>query len=200
MTRQFTRSSALLGLGVVLLVAPALFPIQPVLYHDTGPRTLDNRTQLQEQGYEIITYENLSDRGQELYVQTLRNGGEYTVPLGEGAADFAYPTAGDLGNVSDYRERNALRSVVIERSANTDLPPPDEPVEAAEHRKERAEERGTEDNMSVEEHRQMIARYDVMTTRTDHPPLTTPTPLARLLSTVLGVLALATGGYLRSLP
>lgn len=200
MTRSTTLSSALVVLGVVLLVGPALFPIQPVLYHDTRQGTLDNRTQLEQQGYEIVAYENLSDRGRELYVGALNSGGEYSVPVDAGASDFAYPTAGELSNVTDYREQNALRSIVIERPVDADLPPPDEPVHAAEYRGGRDEERGTDDGPSVEERRRQIARYDLMTTKTDQPPLTATPSLLRLLSAVVGILALGTGGYLRSKP
>lgn len=145
MTRTPSLSIVLVSLGVVLLVALVLFPIQPVLYHATRRGTLDNRTVIEERGYEIIAYANLSDRGQELYVQTLEHDGRYRVPLGADAQDFAYPTDGELGDARDYEERNALEHVVIERPPDANLPPPDERLEAAEHVRERAIERGDED-------------------------------------------------------
>lgn len=200
MTRTPTLSTALLVLGVILLVTPALFPIQPVLYHDTHRGTIDNRTVIEERGFEIVAYENLSDRGQELYVLTLENDGRYSVPLGEGAQDFAYPTEGELGEFRDYDERRALEHVVIERPPDADLPPPDEQLEGAEHIRERAIERGSEDPPTLKEARRQIARFDLMRTRTDNPPLDEPKSLARLVSALLGVVAVATGGYLRSRP
>lgn len=215
-----TLTRALVLLGVVLLVAPALLPIQPVLYHDTGHGTVDDRAELEAQGYEVVAYENLSARGQELYVTTLRAGGEYYVPLGAGADEFPYPSPSELREVRDYRQRTALGRIVIERPTHGDLPPADEPVHAAEHLDERGDdrdrkrgtpgdgeratpgdrERGTADGRSVEERRQQIARYDVVETRTDLPPLEAPASLLRLLSVVGGVLALGIGGYLGSQP
>lgn len=200
MIRTPTRSTALVVCGIALLVAPALFPIQPVLSHDTRRGTVDDRTELEQQGFEIVAYENLSERGQDLYVRTLTNGGEYRVPQGEGAPDFTYHAPGDLDTAESYRERRARRGIIIERPAEADLPPADEPVRAAEDRDEAAEERGTADEPSVEERRRQIARYDLMTTRTARPPLTARSSLVRLLSVVLGVIALGVGGYLRAQP
>jgi hypothetical protein len=200
MSRISTLSTVLLVIGVVLLVAPALFPIQPVLYHDTRRGTIDNRTVLEERGFEIVAYENLSERGQELYVRTLEHDGRYSVPLGEGAPDYAYPTDGELGELRDYDDRQALEHVVIKRPPDADLPPPDEQVEAAEHVRERAIERGDEDPPTLEEARRQIARFDLMRTRTDNPPLDEPKSLARLVSVLVGVLAVASGGYLQSRP
>lgn len=212
---------ALVLLGAVLLVAPALVPIQPVLYHDTRHGTVDDRAELEAQGYEVVAYENLSARGQELYVATLRAGGEYYVPLGAGADEFPYPSPSELRDVRDYRQRSTLGRIVIERPTDGDLPPADEPLRAAERPGkpggdrdrerdgtpgdgERAtpadRERGTEDDRSVEERRQQIARYDVVETRTDLPPLEAPASLLRLLSVVGGVLALGIGGYLGAQP
>lgn len=205
MSRHATLSTALLVVGIALLVSPALVPIEPVLYHDTGRWTDDNRTEIEEQGYRIVAYENLSERGKELYLRTLEAGGEYAVPRGEGAPDFAYPTPGELGDVEDWEDRNALRVVVVERPADADLPPTDERLEIAEHRREEAIRRATETGgtptvRSVEEMRRQIGRYDMMTTRTDRPPLSAPRSLARLGAVAAGALALGTGGYLRSQP
>ena len=199
MTRNTTISNVLLVVGLALLIAPALFPIQPILVHDTRPGTIDNASQIREQGYRIIAYENLSDRGQQLYVQTLGHGGEYSVPLGEGAPEFNYPTPSELGSVSDYRNRTALQGVAIERSAKSDLPPADEPLQAAES-VQRRYERNNQTAPSQKEIRRQIGRYDLMTTRTASPPLEEPTSLARVVVAALGVLALGIGGYLRSKP
>lgn len=206
MTHRNTLTAALVVAGIALLIVPALFPLQPMLYHDTSQGTLDDRTELEEQGYEVIAYENLSERGQALYVRTLKEGGRYGVSLEEGATDFAYPTPGELGDVENYRDRNALESIVIERPPEADLPAADEPLHAADHYRERQERRErteggeTEDGPSEAERRQQIERYDLMTTRTDQPPLTAPPSILRLLSAVVGVLAIGTGGYLRSKP
>lgn len=200
MIRYTTLANALLVAGVALLVAPVLFPIQPMLYHDTHQGTVGNESRIEEEGYEIVAYENLSERGQQLYVRTLRAGGEYRVPVDEGAPDFAYPSPGELADIRDYRERRTLQGIVVERPPNADLPPPDEPVEAAERDNRHAEKRGTESEQSIDARRQQIARYDVLTTRTDRPPLTASSSLLRLLSTAAGIVVLGTGGYLRSTP
>lgn len=199
MIRRDTLAAALAVLGIALLVAPALFPLQPVLYHDTDPSTTENASQLREQGYEIVHYDDLSPRGQELYVRTLREGGRYFVPKGQGANDFAYPPLRELDDHEDYREERLRRTVIIERPPNaTDLPPADERFFAAERFAEDEERRGSD--RSEAEIRRRIARYDMMTTRTDSPPQTAPTALVRLLSAVLGVLAVGAGGYLRAKP
>lgn len=228
MTRNTVALAALLVLGVGLLVVPALVPIQPIRYHDSRAGTFANESELRTEGYEIVAYENLSDRGQELYVRTLRNGGRYTVALGKGAPDFAYPTDEELGDIEDYRERRTRESIVIERPADdAGLPPPDEQVEEAmdryedereRHREEEEDEK--EDKMtpagetarqrdgegdarstpSREEIRRQVARYDLFRTRTDHPPLMGATAISRLLSVAGGVVALAAGGYLGSKP
>ncbi|MBX0293594.1 hypothetical protein [Haloarcula nitratireducens] len=208
MTRRDTLGSALLVLGVVALLGPALFPVQPVLYHDTGYGSPENESQLREQGYRIVAYENLSERGRHLYVETLRSGGEHTVPVGEGAPAFSYPDSERLGEIEDYAERRRLTTVVIERPPEADLPPADEPLGAAEHslRRERREanEEGerveTPGEAAVEERQRAIARYDLVTTRTDEPPLTATPQLLRIAPALLGILAIGTGGYLRSSP
>lgn len=211
-----TTANGLLVLGITLLVAPTLFPLQPVLYHDTRPGTSSTRAELEERGYDVVAFENLSERGQTLYLRTLRAGGEYRVPVGTGAPDFAYPTPGELDEPEGYRRRSDRHSIVIERPNDSDLPPADEPLVFAEHRREPPGERddrsggepadrqtrdpGTETGPTVEERRRQIVRYDVMATRTDGPPLTARSSLLRLVSAVVGVLCLATGGYSRSTP
>ena len=199
MARKSTLSTALLVAGIVLLIAPALVPIQPTLVHDTTRGTIGNASEIRADGYEIIAYENLSQRGQQLYTQTLRSGGTYSVPVGEGAPDFRYPTPGELGETENYRERNALQGVVIERPSESDLPPPDEDVNAVEPMLEHRQ-RANESEISEAELRRQIGRYDLMMTRTARPPLQQPASLAHLAVAVLGVLAIGTGGYLRSKP
>ena len=199
MTHKSILSTVLLVAGLVLLIAPTLVPIQPTLVHDTTRGTIGNASEISADGYEIVAYENLSDRGQELYVQTLRSGGTYSVPVGEGAPEFRYPTAGELGETESYQERNALQAVVIERPVASDLPPPDEDVAMAEQILEH-NQRANESGVSEAELRRQIGRYDLMTTRTARPPLQEPASLAHLGIAVLGVLAIGTGGYFRSKP
>jgi len=210
---SITRSGAVLALGTVLLLVPALLPVQPVLFHDTSAGTFADRAELEREGLEIVASENLSDRGQELYVLALRNDG-YAVPVGAGASDFEYPTDAELQNVTDPRERLTLGRIVIERPPDADLPPADEPTEAAERERERRERRQQErqeqggqqtptpgtPTPSIEERRQQIARYDVMSTRTTLPAITETSSLARLFSILGGVILIGTGGYLRSKP
>lgn len=200
MTRNTTFAGALVVLGIALLVTPVLFPLQPVLHHDTGRSVVGNETQIEQKGLEIITYENLSERGQELYVQTLRSDGTYSVPMGQGASDFRYPTNAELGEVQNYTGRNRLQNIVIERSPSADLPPADEPVMRAEYMIEGDEEGETASNRSEAEIRRQIARYDAMSTKTTKPSLTASSSLLRLLTAVIGVLAIGTGGYLRTKP
>lgn len=202
-----SRSQLLVGIGLVLLLAPTFVPIEPVLYHQTHRGTVDNATVIEQEGLRIVEYETLSPRAQQLYVAALENDGSYHVPLGQGAQEYRYPSPGDLGDVTDYQERNRRTLIVIERPNDSDLPPPDEPLEIAQHRHERQEERVEEDPnftesqvRSVEEWRDQIGRYDVMHTRQGTPPLSTPKTMARLASAILGVLAIGIGGYRAALP
>lgn len=196
-------SRVLLGVGIVALVVPALIPVQPLLYHDTEPGAPVNRTQLEAEGVTVIPYENLSERGKELYEQALRTRGAYGVPRGEGAPDFDYPEGRDPADQdSDRPGRPRFEGVAIERPNDTTLPEADEPVEYADRPREPPE---TEQNESRAEQRrqqrrEQIARYDLMTTRTGPPPITNSANLVRLLSVLVGVIAVGTGGYLESRP
>lgn len=198
MIQRNSLPGVLVLLGIALLVTPALFPVQPVLSHDTRLGTMHSEAQLEEQGYEVIAYENLSERGQELYVRTLEHDGRYSVPVTEGAPDFRYPTRGEL--YSSNRGGPARHGVVIKRPADADLPPADEPVGAPERGPERTEERETEEGPSAEERRQRVAQYDLMRTLTETPPLTATPNLVRLLAAIAGVIAIGTGGYHWSKP
>lgn len=200
-------SLALVAVGLVLLVSPAFAPLDPVLEHDTRRSTWENGTVIEDDSYRVVAYENLSERGKELYVATLRNGGEYTVPVGEGAPEFAYPTDADLAAAESYPDRLEMSFVVVERPPDADLPPADERVSRAEDIKRRMEEREEETgeappgaDMSVEEIRAQIARYDVMETRTTMPAPNSKPALLRLLPALLGVVAVGTGGYLSTKP
>jgi hypothetical protein len=184
---------ALVALSIALFTTPALAPVQPALYHDTGWGTTANGTQLQERGVPVVAYENLSDRGQELYVKSLKDGGEYRVPLGDGAPDFRYATPGELGNAPNHTARQALESIAIERPEDdSHLPPADEP-------RREIQEYEDPEAPSVEEQRQRqqaALRYDLMETRTKKPPLGELPQLLRLFAVLGAVLALGVGGYL----
>jgi hypothetical protein len=212
MTPRLTRSHALLAVGLLLLVTPAFAPLQPVLEHDTRRGSFEDGTRLEEEGYRIVAYEDLSERGKELYVKTLRNGGTYRVALGDGASDFRYPTQAEVDDREGYEARVELSHVVVERPANASLPPADEDVEHGvdvvqereKDRKERAEN-GTSDGAipttrSEAEIRRQVARYDVMQTRTTKPGLTGEAALLRFGAAALGIVLTGTGGYLSSKP
>lgn len=190
--------TALLVVGVAALLLPAMFPVQQVLYHETRAGTTANGSQLEAQGYTVIAYENLSERGQEIYVAALRTGGEYTVPIGDGAAEFPYQRPDNYSEIRDYQRQRALTSVVIERPADADLPPPDEPVDVVEYEAE--EQAGSVNQTEMEQRQRQTARYDLMTVRRGTPPLTDASNLLRLGAALFGVVAIGVGGYLRASP
>jgi len=217
---RITLAHALVAVGVVLLVVPALAPVQQYRVHDTRAGATADRADLEESGIEVIAYENLSDRGQELYRKTLENGGRYTVPVGQGAPDFEYGTErGDGGGPAGPSVRRS-GTIAIERPPDADLPPADEPVEAVERAREReraearerAQERdgdrrtatgngtATPTTPDYDEMRETITRYDMMQTTTDSPPLPDTSNLFRLFPALAGILALGVGGYRASLP
>lgn len=211
-----TATTALLVVGVVALLVPALFPVQQVLFHETGPGTTANESELEAQGYTVIEYENLSERGQEIYLAALRSPNRaYTVPAGQGASEFPYNGADDLGETNRseaYEERRRLTSIVIERPDDADLPPPDEPVDRIRSEPERREEAAASggetatpvDTASrqrqLEQQRQVAARYDLLTVRQGTPPATHGGTLLRLASVLFGAVSIGVGGYLRSRP
>ncbi len=188
MNRRNQFGTALIVLAVVLFTLPALFPIQAVLTHDTNPGTFSSKEQLQEEGIEIVAYENLTERGQELYAQTLEAGGEYRIPVEEGATDFEYLTGKERMQAYE-NSPNRPGSIVIERPENSDLPEADEPFNQEPRNTGRAED---------EQRRQQVQRYDMMETATGPPPLGAISQLLRLAAALLAVLALGVGGYLLS--
>jgi len=187
MTRH-TIGTALVVLGALLLVVPALFPVQPILIHDTTLRTFDGPQELEQDGYSIVSYENLSERGQELYIRTLEAGGQYQVELGEGAPEYEYLTSNERTEaVSENRTRQP-GLVVIERPENVDLPPADEPFGRAAPEEE------------DDERRQQVQRYVLMGTATEPPGLGSVPQLLRLGAALSAILSLGVGGYLRARP
>jgi|GEM_PF-955576 hypothetical protein len=211
-----TATAVLLVVGVVALLAPALFPVQQVLYHDTGVGTTMNGTELEARGYTVVEYENLSERGQDIYVATLRSPDRsYTVPADQGAPEFPYDGADDMDEANDregYEERQRRTSIVIERPEDADLPPPHEPVDrirAEPPEPEQAAASGGETATSasesarqqrLEQRRAAVGRYDLVTVRQGTPPVTDSGTLLRLGSVLLGTVGIGLGGYLRSRP
>ena len=202
-----TAATVLLVVGVAALLVPALFPAQQMLYHDTGAGTMANGSELEAEGYTVIEYENLSERGQEIYVAALRSPQrEYTVPVGQGAPEFPYSASAEIGAVTsseEFEERQRRTSIVIERPDDADLPPPAEPVGRIDVEREEAAE-ATPSNQSrrqrLEQQRQTTATYDLVTVRQGTPPATHSGTLLRLGSVLFGAVAIGTGGYLRSRP
>ena len=188
MNRRNTLGTALIVLAIVLFVIPAFFPVQAVLVHNTEDSQPGEPELIREDGYEVVAYENLSDRGQDLYVQTLKNGGEYSVSEGEGAPDFAYPTDAErraaARNGSDDRPG---KIVIVRPEDDADLPPADERSFGPRREDETEEER-----------RARHLRYDAMDTRTEQPSLGALPQLIRLLAGLLAVVSLGVGGYLLS--
>lgn len=188
MNRRNKLGTALVVLAVILFTVPAFFPVQAILTHDTGPVTFDSREQIEEAGTEIVAYENMSERGQELYVETLEAGGKYSVSPGQGASDFEYPTSGERAQAMEENPDQRPGVIVIERPDDTDLPPADEPFD-------RSRGGGGE---GEEQHRQQVQRYDMMETSTGPPSLGSVSQLLRLAAALLAVISLGVGGYLLS--
>ena len=191
MSRRDLLATASIMVGLLLILAPAFFPIHPVLYHDTTRSVSGNETVLEQHGFEVVAYENLSDRGKELYVGALENDGEYIVPLGTGASEYPYPTPGMLAEAENVTAYTQLEAVAIERPADSNLPPADERAYIMDD--------GGED-AADEQRRQLTLRYDAMTTRTDRPPQTAIASILRLLAVCIGIITVGVGGYRRIRP
>lgn len=181
MDRHTTLGVALLAIAVACFTIPPLVPVQTVLIHDTTPITFDTPDELESQEYEIYAYENLSDRGQELYVATLENGGEYHVSPGDGAQDFEYLSPAERAEASRENRRRP-GYFVIERPEDVDLPPADEPDHGPRN----------------PERREQTQRYDMMSATAGPPPLDATPQLLRLAAVLLGILSAGVGGYLVS--
>jgi hypothetical protein len=194
--RRNQLGAALVALAAVLFVLPAVFPVPVMLVHDTGAVASVPPDRLEEAGYRVVAYENLSERGRELYVATLEQGGVYRVPLDRGAPEFAYPTPAERHEAYENRSRDSRLEVVIERPEDGgSLPPADEP-----HRRP---PEGDGDDGEGEETREretepVSSRYDAIRTATERPPLGSTPQLLRLAAAALAVVALGTGGYLLS--
>jgi hypothetical protein len=192
MNRRNTLGTALVVLAVVLFVVPAVFPVQPVLIHDTDRSTRDSPSELREQGIPVVAYENLSERGQEVYVAALESE-DYRVGRNAGAPDFQYPTSAERREAFEADNISGTGMVVIERPEDDSvLPPPDERFFGPR------EEEEAESEEELEERRERVLRYDAMMTATGQPPLGSTRQLLRLGAVMLAVVSLGTGGYLLS--
>ncbi len=191
MNRRNTLGTVLVVLAIVLFVIPAFFPVQAVLIHNTEASQPGEPELIREDGYNIIPYQNLSDRGQELYVRTLESGGEYSVTQGSGAPDFSYPTDAERRAAFENESVEgpvAPGGVVIVRPGDdANLPPADERPFGPPR-----------ENETDQERRDRNLRYDAMQTRTEQPSLGDPSQLLRLLAGLLAVISLGVGGYLIS--
>ena len=196
--------TALVGLAVVLFVVPAIVPVQPVLYHDTRETTHRLPSELDDGPVRVVAYENLSDRGQQLYRRTLENNGEYRVSRNRGASEFEYPTDEERAAAFENGSRRQTGYVVIERPEDDrTLPQSDERFFRGRFEERRDEEGEGERELNeseVDRLRQQVLRYDAMETRTAPPPLNAPAQLLRLGAVLFAVLFLGAGGYLLSLP
>ena len=148
-------------------------------------RVLDGVVQVR-----VVAYENLTERGQELYVGALENDGEYRVPEGEGAPVFVYATDADRRGAMESQNMTAAGRVVIERPAD------DSSLPAADERYYPREEGLNETER--EQRREQALRYDLMQTSKEQPPLGSPPQLLRLGAVVFAVIFLGTGGYFLS--
>ncbi|GAA0682075.1 hypothetical protein ACFQDG_01410 [Natronoarchaeum mannanilyticum] len=188
MDRRTAVGTALLALAIILFTVPTLFPVQAVLTHDTTAVTFDGRDKLEEDGVTIIPYENLSDRGQELYVRTLENGGTYRTSPGQGAPEFDYMTGAERSQARRENPDTRPGYVAIERPENATLPTADEPF----NQDRRARDEG------AESHHKTVMRYDMMEVSKGPPPLGSTPQLLRLAASLLAVLSAGIGGYLAS--
>jgi hypothetical protein len=172
----------LIGLGLVLMGLTLAFPVEPVLIHDTSEPWEFNKSKSEELGYRVVSYENLSDRGQELYVRTLEADGRYKTSVDEGAKDWEYPTKGEqrAPGVIAENDQTTNVAVIIERPENDSHLPPasggDDSGESANDTDYR--------------------RYDKMETVQRTPPIGSGAHIPRLLGLLLSVASLTGGGYL----
>lgn len=166
---------ALVVLGVPLIGASVLVTPGAELVHSTADSSTrsTNVTQMARYSYGVYNYSDLSERGQDLYVQTLEHDGEYRVPVGEGAPEFQYPTMADLRAATQDGNLSALQLsslVIVRPDESGSLPPADE-------------EPGHE-------------RYEAMRTMTKEPAVGSGAYVPQLLALVLGMVSVVAGAYL----
>jgi len=170
---------ALVVVGVVLLLTPVLAPPANVLEHNTRSSMSQSENMMQQYNYGVYHYGNLSDRAQTLYVNTLENGGEYTVPVGEGAPEYQYPTQEELKQIgqevkqgdANISEAQSMSSVAIIRPNDSSLPPADEGDGSK--------------------------RVELMSTQERPPEMLSKAYAPHLIAVVIGTVLIGIGGYLQ---
>jgi len=170
-------------IGIILIVLSLpLFGFSTTLsveshqYHDAGA-TFDplsdpkgvNESVIEERHTNVISYQNLSDRGKNLYIKSLENDGKVTFPVGEGAPGFTYLSVDEMDNL-EPGEAFRKGTVIIKRPANDSLPPA-------------GEQRNT-------------TKYDFMTYGQEKPDFPSEEYVPFLVVPGLGFLLIFTGGYL----
>lgn len=195
MDRRNQLGTALVVVAVVLFVVPAFFPVQSMLVHDTRRSTdlgVGSGGDVGETDQRVVAYDDLSDRGQELYEETLERDGEYRVPIGEGAPEFNYLTDEERDRAFENDNVSAF-GLVIERPAEDGhLPPADERYFVGR------EDPEGDGEVNQTRRRELAMRYDAMVTSTEQPPLGATPQLLRLGAALLAVLSLGLGGYFLS--
>ncbi|MFC5972610.1 hypothetical protein ACFPYI_14830 [Halomarina salina] len=153
-----TVSIVLLLLSLPLFAAPAMLPVEDVRMHDTTSYLGENATVTDSPAVRVVAYENLSTHAQDLYRQTLEHDGTYRVAIDDGASDYRY-----------YNGNGQFKSLVIERPANSTLPPADESYHP---------------------------QYELMTTSTVRPPLFSGAYVPQMMLLFLAICSLLSGLYL----
>lgn len=187
MTRRNKVGTALVLLAIVLFVYPALFPVQPQLIHNTRTLGWGDAEELRTSGFEVIVYENLSDRGQVLYTRTIENDGQLYVPHGQGAPEFEYPTRTEGRRASRSGNESLPGLYAIDRPKSDPYLP---------HSQTCASPQSTSEE--TREDPDQARCYDLMVTLKQQPPLGSPPQLLRLLASLIAVISLGIGGYLLS--
>jgi len=165
-------SFVLLLLSVVLFGVFLTTSVNDVRIHDTS-LYISERSSVHDVEYTpIVEYENLSERGQEIYRATLENDGRYWTPIGEGASDFEYSAnttvKNDTVSGSGF-EGGRVPTIIIERPEDDAfLPPIDEPYEE---------------------------KYDWMATSTQEPPIMSGKHNRKLGSISFAIITLISGVY-----
>lgn len=178
MERRTLLGILLIVVALPLLAMPATMSVEPYQYHETTP-TLDafnesgsvNESRLESNVATVVAYQNLSERGQELYTKSLENDGRITFPVGEGAPDFEYLSEADVSELPPSEAYKA-GTVIVKRPIDTDLPAPDE---------------NSNDT-----------RYDFMAYGQEKPDFPSEEHVPQVVLPILGFCALAGGAYLIS--
>jgi hypothetical protein len=167
MNRQQAVIVGLLIAGLALLAAAVAVPVGQIDKHDTRAQSMQSNEEITA-SYTVLAYEELSDRGREVYRRALENDGTYAVPEGEGASEFTYLTRDELNGMSPEQQRQATQYVIDRRGASS-LPPADES--------------------------DPDARYDLITVGTYDPEFPSEQHVPNLAAAAVGLVCLGVGGY-----